>query len=164
MIEAVTFFDSPVGWLQLAAHDEGVTSIAFLAENPASPEDGRNTRTAGAARALKHLEKLHDELQAYFAGSLKEFTVPVHFIDGTEFQQRVWRGLLQIPFGQTWSYKELAAAVNHPKSMRAVGNANGKNPIPIIVPCHRVIAHDGSLGGYSSGLEIKRKLLRLEAA
>jgi methylated-DNA-[protein]-cysteine S-methyltransferase len=157
MKTAVSFYKSPVGLLKLVVEDEGVTALEFLLEDTQVPVEQK-----GTAQAENHLKKLITELTSYFAGHLKTFTVPVHFTQGTLFQQQVWRSLLTIPFGQTWSYKDLAASIDKPKAMRAVGNANGKNPIPIVVPCHRVIAHDGGLGGYSSGLDIKRKLLRLE--
>ncbi|MCC5855756.1 MAG: methylated-DNA--[protein]-cysteine S-methyltransferase [Idiomarina sp.] len=101
------------------------------------------------------------ELAAYFAGDLKEFKVPLA-PSGTEFQRRVWDALVQIPYGVTCSYRELAQAAQCEKGYQAVGQANGRNPIPIIIPCHRVISADGGLGGYSGGLSIKKQLLQLE--
>jgi len=109
----------------------------------------------------KIFKKVVDELDLYFKGSLKEFKTPVK-PEGTDFQKRVYKELLKIPYGTTVSYKELAKRVGSPKAFRAVGNANGKNPIAIIIPCHRVISSDGSIGGYSGGLDKKRKLLKLE--
>lgn len=101
------------------------------------------------------------QMQAYFAGELREFDLPLD-LRGTEFQSRVWRSLLRIPYGETCSYADLAASAGSPRGFRAVGQANGRNPVAIVVPCHRVIAADGSIGGYSCGLEIKRFLLDLE--
>ena len=102
------------------------------------------------------------QLQAYFAGELKSFDVPLE-IAGTDFQKRVWSALRTIPYGQTRSYSEIAAQIGAPQAVRAVGAANGRNPIPIIVPCHRVIGASGSLVGFGGGLEWKRLLLDLEA-
>jgi O-6-methylguanine DNA methyltransferase len=108
---------------------------------------------------------MHDtmcQLQAYFAGELKSFDVPLE-IAGTDFQKRVWNALRTIPYGQTRSYSEIAAQIGAPRAVRAVGAANGRNPIPIIVPCHRVIGASGSLVGFGGGLAWKRLLLDLEA-
>ena len=102
------------------------------------------------------------QLQAYFKGELKSFDVPLE-IAGTEFQKRVWSALRTIPYGQTRSYSQIAAQISAPQAVRAVGAANGRNPIPIIVPCHRVIGASGSLVGFGGGLEWKRLLLDLEA-
>jgi len=102
------------------------------------------------------------QLQAYFAGELKSFDVPLE-IAGTEFQKRVWSALRTIPYGQTRSYSAIAAQIGAPRAVRAVGAANGRNPIPIIVPCHRVIGASGSLVGFGGGLDWKRLLLNLEA-
>jgi methylated-DNA-[protein]-cysteine S-methyltransferase len=102
------------------------------------------------------------QLQAYFAGELKSFDVPLE-IEGTEFQKRVWSALRTIPYGQTRSYTQIAAQIGAPRAVRAVGAANGRNPIPIIVPCHRVIGASGSLVGFGGGLDWKRLLLNLEA-
>lgn len=106
------------------------------------------------------------QLESYLAGELKSFDIPLNIekLKGTQFQKEVWQSLLEIPYGSTCSYKELSEGVNRPKAHRAVGSANGKNPIPIIIPCHRVVAHNGGLGGYALGLEFKKKLLGLEAS
>jgi methylated-DNA-[protein]-cysteine S-methyltransferase len=106
------------------------------------------------------LEAEH-QLDQYFAGKLKQFSLPL-FPHGTDFQMAVWQELFHIPFGQVMSYKEVAAEIGCPKAIRAVGQANRRNPLPILIPCHRVIAADGSLGGYAGGLPRKRFLLRLE--
>ena len=103
------------------------------------------------------------QLKEYFAGRLQKFNVKIN-LRGTDFQLRVWRELQQIPYGQTASYGEIAKRINSPKACRAVGGANNKNPVPIIVPCHRIIGSDGSLTGFGGGLELKRNLLRREKA
>jgi len=107
-------------------------------------------------------QRAEHELKAYFSGELKEFTVPVD-VRGTEFQRAVWRELCNIPYGKTASYKDIAEAVGRPKAFRAVGGANHNNPVAIIVPCHRVVGHDGSLTGFGGGLDIKAFLLEHEA-
>jgi methylated-DNA-[protein]-cysteine S-methyltransferase len=108
------------------------------------------------------LKEAHAQLDAYFKGRLREFSLPLA-PRGTEFQLNVWKALCDIPYGMTKSYKDIAEAVNNPNAYRAVGNANNKNPIPIIIPCHRVIANDGKLSGYGGGISVKEKLLKLES-
>lgn len=105
-----------------------------------------------------------EQLEAYFTGKLRQFDLNIAFTVGTEFQKAVWREVLEIPYGKNISYQDIAIAIGRPKAVRAVGSAVGKNPIPVIVACHRVIASGGGLGGYSGGLDIKRHLLRLEKA
>lgn len=106
---------------------------------------------------------LEKELKLYFAGKLQNFKSSLHFLGGSEFQRKVWNCLTQIPYGETRSYAWVARQIKHPKAHRAVGTANGKNRIPLLVPCHRVIASDGGLGGYSAGgLPIKQALLKIE--
>src|SRR5262249_51155193 len=109
----------------------------------------------------EHLKQLETELESYFAGTLRKFTIPLIY-PGTPFQQRVWDGLLRIPYGETRSYEELAEAVGAPRGQRAVGRANGQNRIAIVIPCHRVVNKDGQLGGYGGGLRRKQFLLDLE--
>ncbi|SMC25405.1 methylated-DNA-[protein]-cysteine S-methyltransferase [Desulfacinum hydrothermale DSM 13146] len=111
----------------------------------------------------EHLQALSTQLQDYFEGKRGHPTVPVDFPGGTAFQREVWRQLRRIPYGATRTYQEVAQAMGRPKAVRAVGQACGRNPIPILVPCHRVVARSG-LGGFSSGLDIKKRLLRLEGA
>ncbi len=117
----------------------------------------------GSEGSHRLIEQTFKELEEYFARKRQLFTIPIA-AEGTPFQQRVWEGLLQIPYGETRSYAELAQMINAPKAARAVGSANGQNPLPILIPCHRVIRQDGSLGGFSSGLENKIKLLEIENA
>lgn len=107
------------------------------------------------------LQEAQKQLNEYFAGTRKKFELPIH-LQGTKFQQKVWKALLQIPYGETRSYGEIAASIGNPKASRAIGGANNKNPIMIIVPCHRVIGADGSLVGFGGGLPAKKYLLDLE--
>ncbi|MEY3165067.1 MAG: methylated-DNA--protein-cysteine methyltransferase [Actinomycetota bacterium] len=119
---------------------------------------GETVPRTGAGAIVRQAEQ---ELREYFAGRRRTFTVKLD-LEGTEFQRKAWQAMRKIPFGETISYGDQARKVGKPKAYRAVGSANGKNPIPIIVPCHRVLASDGSLGGYSLGLSMKRRLLALE--
>ncbi len=148
---------SPIGELKLIGSEKGLAAILWENDDPlrvrinAGPED------------LNHpvLVEAEQQLTEYFAGSRKVFSVALDFV-GTPFQQKVWAALLSIPFGETRSYGELARQIGHPTSARAVGAANGKNPISIIGPCHRVIGSSGKLTGYAGGLAAKALLLRLE--
>lgn len=142
---------SPVGSLVLRASNKGLVSI----------DRGKAARLKGEAKAERNVALAARELDEYFAGKRRKFTVPLD-LQGTPFQLQVWSTLRRIPFGKAVSYGEEARMLGKPKAARAVGSANGRNPIPIIVPCHRVVAGDGSLGGYSAGLPMKRKLLALE--
>ena len=137
----------------VVASDLGIRRIEL---NAAAPLAGRHSESNPLLR------RAIAQLQAYFAGELRDFDLPLD-LQGTEFQRRVWRELLNIPYGETRSYSFVANALGAPKAMRAVGAANGQNPIPIVVPCHRVIGAGGSLVGYGGGLPLKRFLLDLEA-
>ncbi|TAL72413.1 MAG: methylated-DNA--[protein]-cysteine S-methyltransferase [Rhodanobacter sp.] len=145
---------SPLGPLTLVADDAGLCEICFESEHRPNTKDTWQ-RDAG------RLAKARTQLAEYFAGRRTVFDLPLH-PRGTPFQLAVWEELLRIPFGITMSYGELAQRIGKPKAVRAVGAANGRNPIPIIVPCHRVIGADHSLTGYGGGLWIKRALLGLE--
>jgi len=151
MISAV--YESPVGKLTLISNGAALTHLEF--ENPRYPYD------PAPPGEDKILTKVRHELDAYFAGKLRAFTTPVA-PQGTPFQQRVWAGLLTIPYVATRSYGQQAAAIGAPQASRAVGLANGRNPVAIIVPCHRVIGSNGSLTGYGGGMERKKFLLDLE--
>ena len=140
--------------LMTFAYDEGYLGPPLSLSMPLS------NRTYGPD-VLRHLDQARQELDAYFAGRLRAFSLALD-VRGTPFQLRVWQGLCAIPYGTTWSYAMLARHIGRPGACRAVGNANGKNPLPIIIPCHRVVRTDGELGGYSAGLDIKRFLLALE--
>ena len=148
---SVMTISSPVGSLVLRASNKGLVSI----------DRGKAARVKGEAKAERNVALAASELAEYFAGKRRKFTVPLD-LHGTPFQLQVWQTLRRIPFGKAVSYGEEARMLGKPKAARAVGSANGRNPIPIIVPCHRVVAGDGSLGGYSAGLPMKRKLLALE--
>jgi len=148
-ISSCFYFNELVGCLKISAIDDGVTEIQFT-DPPSQPIQ---------APTLAILKDLITQLDSYFQGVCPTFDIPIHFNQGTSFQRKVWKELLNIRAGETRSYADIARAIGNPKAFRAVGSANGKNPVPIIVPCHRVINSDGSLGGYSSGLHIKRALL-----
>ena len=145
---------SPVGKLTLVASSKGLVAIDVRSNTV-------QVVTAPNASARAILIKTKKQLEQYFAGKRTSFDVALDLV-GTEFQVQAWRALCRIPFGNTISYGQQAANIKKPKAFRAVGSANGKNPIPIIVPCHRVVASDGSLGGYSLGLKMKKQLLALE--
>lgn len=140
---------SPLGTLRILASQHGIREIAFVesAETSAAPSPLTDTCS--------------EQLNAYFKGELRDFDVPLD-PQGTPFQQRVWAALSRIPFGETRSYAEIARDIDNLKAMRAVGAANGRNPLPIVVPCHRVIGRDGTLTGYAGGIERKAWLLELE--
>ena len=149
--------DSPVGMLKLVAND--ISLIAVLWEN----ETPNRVRLAELIENKQHpiLLETQKQLSEYFEGQRKIFDLPLNF-EGTEFQQKVWQALLTIPFGETRSYKDIAEQIGNVKAVRAVGAANGKNPISIIAPCHRVVGANGKLVGFAGGLENKDVLLKLE--
>ena len=153
-----TFVDSPVGPLFVAADDAGLRAIEFCENrHPLKrKDDWREGDNAVLRRARRQLDE-------YFAGKRRAFDLPLSPA-GTEFQRSVWTALATIPYGETISYAELARRIGQPTASRAVGLANGANPLSIIVPCHRVLGRDGSLTGYAGGLQRKQALLRLEAA
>jgi methylated-DNA-[protein]-cysteine S-methyltransferase len=151
MISAI--HESPVGPLTLISDGAALTHCTF--ENPRYPFEHAPRREDGVIAAARR------QLDAYFAGKLRAFDLPLS-PRGTAFQQRVWAALLRIPYGVTRSYGQQAAAIGSPTAVRAVGLANGRNPIAIIVPCHRVIGADGGLTGYGGGIARKRLLLDLE--
>ena len=147
--------DSPVGPLRLIADAHGLRRICFTRERHPRPED-----ELGELAPAK-LSFARRQLEEYFAGERTQFDLPLRPM-GTPFQLGVWQALRAIPFGETWSYAALANHIGKPSAMRAVGGANGRNPLPIVVPCHRVIGADGSLTGFGGGVEIKAKLLAHE--
>jgi methylated-DNA-[protein]-cysteine S-methyltransferase len=148
---------SPVGLLKLVAGDRGLAAILWENDDPGRVRLGA-LEMDGTHPLLVETER---ELGDYFAGKLEKFSVPLDFV-GTEFQKKVWTALVTIPFGETRSYGQIAAQIGSPAAVRAVGAANGKNPISIIAPCHRVIGANGKLTGFAGGLEAKAFLLGLE--
>lgn len=145
-----TYYSSPIGVIELAGTTEGILAVNFVEE--------ADKIATGAAKFVKPWVKQLDE---YFQGKRKSFSLPLK-IQGTVFQKKVWEALLSVPYGTTQSYGEIAKKIGHGNAFRAVGNANNKNKIAIIIPCHRVIGSDGSLTGYASGLWRKEWLLAHE--
>ena len=155
-----TVMDSPLGPIMLAASDAGLQGAWFVQGQRHMP-DSSNWPVSTHNAILLQAE---EELSRYFAGEPVAFDVPLDLDSGTAFQQAVWRALLQIPRGSTTSYGALSARLGKPSAVRALGGAVGRNPLSIVVPCHRVLGMDGSLTGYAGGLERKVALLRLEGA
>lgn len=154
-------FSSPIGIIRVAWTTKGVCFVG-LAQVSESEFRGQIELRFGMGAPVRDVSAMRDveaAFHAYFDHKQRWFDLPVDILSGTSFQRRVWRLLQGIPFGTTRSYKWIAEAMDMPMACRAVGNSNGKNPIPIILPCHRVVRADGGLGGFSSGVEIKRKLL-----
>ena len=148
---------SPVGLLKLVANETALVAVLWENENP------KRVRLAELIEQTHHpiLLETQKQLTEYFAGKRQQFDLPLDF-EGTEFQQKVWQALLTIPFGETRSYRDIAEQIGNVKAVRAVGAANGKNPISIIAPCHRVVGANGKLVGFAGGLDNKDILLRLE--
>ncbi len=146
---AFGYLTTPIGELEVCASNQGIKSIYF-----------RDSRTHPASDNA-HIEQAISQLTKYFQGNLDQFDLTLD-ADGTDFQRKVWNQLCKIPFGETCSYSDIAKNLNNEKAVRAVGAANGKNPISVVVPCHRVIGANGTLTGYAGGLERKAWLLRME--
>jgi methylated-DNA-[protein]-cysteine S-methyltransferase len=149
-----TYMESPVGRLLLAGHDTGLSRVDFSERGGRAPRDGWHPAEAPFREAIR-------QLTAYFEGRLRAFDFPVA-PEGTPFQLAVWNALREIPYGETVSYAEMARRMGQPRAVRAVGAANGRNPLPIVIPCHRLIGSDGRLTGYGGGLHVKEALLALE--
>jgi len=163
---ATRIIDSPLGGLIAGASPEGICLLEFPEPDRLEPQlqtIRRRLRCEIAPGENPHLDLLQQELARYFAGELAAFTIPL-VMRGTPFQERVWSELRRIPYGATRSYEELARAIGAPGASRAVGSANGMNPVAIVVPCHRVINKNGALGGYGGQLWRKERLLKLEGA
>jgi O-6-methylguanine DNA methyltransferase len=159
---------TPVGVLRVTASERGVTAVERVPRASVASRAKVSRNNASRAKvsraqecAARHADTAVRQLREYFAGTRRKFAVPLD-LDGTEFQQQAWAAMCSIRYGDTLSYAQQAKAIGKPKAVRAIGSANGANPVPIIVPCHRVIASDGSLGGYALGLAMKRYLLALE--
>ncbi len=149
--------DSPIGPLTLAGDGASLTHLCMQDQTHPPAERPQWQHDPGGFAAIVA------QLEAYFAGDLTEFEVPLD-LRGTDFQRQVWQALLEIPYGETWSYGQLAHHIDNPGAARAVGLANGRNPVAIIVPCHRVIGSNGTLVGYGGGMDRKQALLELERA
>jgi len=157
MTYAHMIFPSPVGALTLVASEKGLAAILWENDRPGRVRLGEMVEDRGHPV----LVETANQLRAYFAGTLTSFTVPLD-VAGTDFQKSVWQALLTIPFGETRSYAQIARQIGRPGAVRAVGAANGRNPVSIIAPCHRVIGSNGAMTGFAGGLEAKALLLRLE--
>lgn len=157
MSHSYKVIDSPVGKLTLVASEKGLAAILWEDDDP------KRVRLGSLAENPDHpiLHETERQLAAYFAGRLNAFTVPLDF-NGTVFQKRVWNALLTIPFGETRSYSDIARQIGRPTASRAVGAANGRNPISIVAPCHRVVGSNGELTGFAGGLAAKARLLEIE--
>lgn len=154
MKEFIEYFHSKYGIWRITATDIGISGVKLVSDD--FPQSDQNTSEI--------TNQASSELDRYFRKVLRRFNVPIDITEGTEFQRQIWKELSFIEYGTTVSYQKLANEIGNPNSVRAVGAANGANPIAIILPCHRVIGSDGSLTGYASGLELKRNLLLLEEA
>ena len=148
---------SPVGTLKLISSDKGLVGILWENDSP----DRTPFKLMTEDKNNPFLVEAEQQLRDYFSGKLKQFSLQLDFI-GTQFQKKVWEALLTIPFGETRSYAQIAKQIGNPKAVRAVGAANGKNPLSIIAPCHRVIGANGKLTGFAGGLETKAFLLKIE--
>jgi O-6-methylguanine DNA methyltransferase len=158
--------ETPIGVLTIESSEKAVTLIALPHEAGAHPLAANGARSGAAAGPdygplPQPLVAAVAQLEEYFAGERRTFDLPLE-LEGTDFQRSVWLRLAEIPYGETVSYAELAMMVGRPHAYRAVGQANGANPVPIVLPCHRVVASGGGLGGYGGGLPMKRQLLTLE--
>lgn len=150
------FYETPVGILEIEENGSGITKVHFSSE-----EERNSLKEKPELKETALIKKAAKQLKEYFAGKRKLFELPLE-PEGTEFQKKVWDALLKIPYGETRSYGQIAEQIGNKKASRAVGMANNKNPIAIIVPCHRVVGANGSLTGYAGGLNIKGILLNLE--
>ena len=144
-------YDTEIGRIKISEKDEKIIGLVF---SDYKKEDEIEKET-------ELIKKAYTQLEEYLSGKRTDFNIEIEMI-GTEFQKKVWKELLNIPYGETRSYKDIAIAIGNEKACRAVGNANNKNPIAIIVPCHRVVGSNGSMTGYAGGLDIKEKLLKIE--
>jgi O-6-methylguanine DNA methyltransferase len=159
-----SFFDSPIlRKVFVASTNKGVCAVDFLTSEQSFIKNLRKQFPGDIVRDDRKNQKVLTQLKKYLKGELKNFDCPLD-MKGTSFEKKVWSALKKIPYGRTRSYKDIAESIGHPKAFRAVGNANGRNWIPLIVPCHRVIESNGGLGGFGHGLKVKKRLLDLEKA
>jgi methylated-DNA-[protein]-cysteine S-methyltransferase len=158
-------FDTPWGWMAVAETSKGIAAIVLPQRSKTAAVDGLKglgSERGGAASSSPRLKDAQQQLLDYLSGSRHTFDLPLDLSKGTPFQRQVWRTLQRVPYGKLRSYQWVAMRVGGPSYARAVGNAVGANPVPIVIPCHRIVAQDASLGGFSGGLPTKRKLLTLE--
>jgi methylated-DNA-[protein]-cysteine S-methyltransferase len=148
------YYSSPIGLIKIKGSKNGIEILEFV-------DDGKQEEMCKQEEIDENTSLALKELDEYFNNKRTTFTVKIN-IQGTEFQKKVWKELINIPYGKTYSYKQIAEAIGNPKAARAVGNANNKNKIAIIIPCHRVIGKDGKLVGYAGGINRKKYLLELE--
>lgn len=159
-----SFFDSPfLKKVFVASTEKGVYMVDFLTSEKTFLERLKKEFSGEIVRDDRKNKGILSQLRKYLKGQLERFDCPLD-PKGTPFQKKVWSQLLKIPYGRTRSYKEIAQAIGHPKAFRAVGNANGSNSLPLVIPCHRVIESDGGLGGFGHGLKAKKQLLDFEKA
>lgn len=151
----IHYYHSPIGILKISAEEEYITGLS-----PDVQEEPQKSVSETPPTAL--LQETCHQLTEYFAGERTSFNLPIKFATGTPFQHAVWNALRAIPYGETRSYEDIAISIGNPKAVRAIGQANHNNPILLLVPCHRVINKNGSLGGFGCGVEIKKLLLQLE--
>ena len=156
-------WDSPVGPLGLVAWNGKLSGIFLKADPERFAHQVELTYGTAGSESKTPFADVIRQLSEYFGGKRLVFKLPLDLDQGTPFQRKVWKALLDIPYGRTVTYKEVAEAIGQPSASRAVGGANGSNPIPIVVPCHRVVASGSKLGGYGGGLDVKRRLLELES-
>ncbi len=156
-------WDSPVGPLGLVAWNGKLSGIFLKADRKRFEHQVELTYGTAGRESKGPFQDVIRQLTEYFGGKRLVFKLPLDLEQGTPFQRKVWRALLDIPYGRTVTYKEIAESIGQPSASRAVGGANGCNPIPIVIPCHRVVASGNKLGGYSGGLDVKKRLLELES-
>lgn len=152
--ENICFYNTPIGEIAISEFNDKITNLYLKADSV--------VKENYEIKETDIIKEAYKQLQEYFNGNRKGFSLPLN-PSGTEFMKKVWKALEEIPYGETRSYKNIAETINHAKAYRAVGLANNKNPIPIFIPCHRVIGSDKKLVGYGGGLDIKEKLLKIES-
>ena len=163
-MDKVMMFRSPWGWMGIAESSKGIQAIVLPKRSERAVEADLRAQSNGLLQRGEsaRLDVARRQLLDYLAGTRHTFDMPLDLSQGTVFQRQVWRVLLRVPYGKLRSYQWVAARVGGPQYARAVGNAVGANPIPVVIPCHRIVAQDATLGGFSGGLFMKRKLLSLE--
>ncbi len=155
-------YGSPVGGISCVFEGPLLIDVAIGEEEAERQYTGSGKALPAAPRLSPAVRAFFAELDAYFRGRLKEFRQATRFAQGTAFEQRIWLALREVPYGETRTYKWIAERAGSPKAVRAAGQALGRNPLPLVLPCHRILASDGTIGGFSSGVEVKKRLLGLE--